>query len=94
MIEQRLAVTAEVDVRETQFMSPEQAARHCLGIVRAKAEEEVEQIKGATLRTDKRPHIEIKRGEQILTGVACWLIYTNWFVWVPSSGQPDVVHAP
>lgn len=92
--EGRLAVTVEIDMRETEGMGPQQLADHIVGTVRAKAEEEVAAVPGAQLRTDRAPGLDVKRGEHKLLGLSFWLVWSNWYVWLPEHAEVDEVAAP
>lgn len=96
MREERLVVIAEVDVRSVPQDDPVRLSREVIKILRAKADEDVAQVAGAQLRTDKAPALSVSKGTNTLTGLECWLLWSNWYVWVPDAEVPklDVVDAP
>lgn len=79
---EKIAVDVEVDVRELVGMTPEQQARHVIGLTKHKADE-VAAGKGGYVRTDRLPEITIKKGSQVLTGVDMLLVHIVWHAEVP-----------
>lgn len=96
MREERLVVTAEVDVRSMPQDDPTRLTREVIKLLRSKADEETAKVAGAELRTDKAPALSVHRGTNPATGVEMWLLWSNWYVWVPEAEAPklDVVAAP
>lgn len=87
-------IQVEVPLSELEPLGPQGASRFMIERSRHEAERVVAQQKGARLRTDKAPEVEIRKGAHVLLGGEWVLMTSRWAVVVPEDVAARVLAAP